>query len=209
MNLRDFLYHYRPMCPLCGAGLQTKFLPSRQCTIVCEDDKLVISTVMKGMRSREPSYKIKYFFGLDDNSFGVDFCDPDNQAALSVPIWKINQFRSFNRNSGLRFFTRECASCCNYWFSSNNFELPPPSTVAKIDLNIGFETYILTDGSRYFKLVNCLGMPISAAYPKLPYSVLQCGNITDNKAENMILPYISFISKEETTRRLATLLPFS
>jgi len=207
MNLREFL-NYKTDCPLCGSPLQTKFSPSRRGAIRYEDDKLIIAMTMKGMRSCEPDYKIGYSFGMDDGSFGVEFYDDGWRPLSSAPLWLIGQFRTFNRNIGPRIgFSRECINCRDYTLGTIGLDL---LQMAPIELNVIYEQYILDqpgdDIIKHFELTNwCPDRVFS-------HSQLRCWTsaTTYEKAiYHQDLPYIPFVSKEETAKRLATLAIFS
>lgn len=85
---------------MCGKDLTTVFYPSkRQTSIKIEDDKLVICVQLNAIEKGQSDYKASLSFGLDDNSWCVDFYTVDGRVRDSyVPLFLIERFRVFDKN---------------------------------------------------------------------------------------------------------------
>lgn len=218
MNLQEFIDH-RTHCPICETALITQFISSRKQKIKIENNRLLVTFVMKGMRLNQPDYEVGYSFDYNSNHFFVEFYsewDHNKQ----VPMHMIEKFREFHTNLGTCKFFRRCTFCNRYSKSSTPFTLDfkkcAMDTGIFDGLQIAYESFGLTlpteDGVKIMFLSNF--------HSPIEQSTLTWfrGNKEDDARLDWIIPanhskvtvsLVPFVSKEETTQRVNKLLIFA
>lgn len=124
MNIDEFM-SYRTSCPVCK-GFNLKFQMGRYGrgadTHKYEDDRLLVTREMRGIRKGEKSYKISYSFGCKDNSAQIEFYTTSGEKFhYFVPTGLISKFKTLDANLKAHIFTKECRSCNRYSYTSNPF----------------------------------------------------------------------------------------
>jgi len=215
MNLRDFLV-YRNMCPLCDNTLSMTFNSRKQQKHRYEDGRLLISLFIPSIDKNQKSYYVGYSFGLDDNSFFIEFYRKNSKKIEYIPVSLLKRFVSFNANTGMYKIYKFCNHCKSYQYSSNYFKINLTEPLKLPDLTISSESFDLSthitdgyDGYRLFKLVN------NYITNK---SILNFGTerYKDDIKTSVYIPnfntietsLIKFVSKSETIARINKLLTF-
>lgn len=213
MILREFINH-RHECPLCDFPLTTTFHSKKWQNMKYIDDRMVVMFRMDGLKKKQKDYKVSYCFGLEDNSWYVDFYTKDEELiGLETQDHLRVRFKELNKNlKGYRFY-KYCSRCGCYMYSSNFFELDFKKALIS-DLHIVDEHFGMAveveNGFKIYKLIN---------NPKKNQSIIMCSkNASDVWAradcnlsdQDMVqVPLIKFSSREEVIDRLKKLLVFS
>lgn len=218
MILQEFI-NLRKNCPMCDAGLITKFDAGRKSKHRLENDRLISVLVMRGMRSCEPDYEVGYSFGLNDNSLAIEFYnewDMRNHAST----YMCDLFKKFHSNmKGIRWhFTRTCGFCFKYEISTKPIEIDL-KTATFTPLEVEDETFVWAfpteDGQhRYILLDNHRNDANTENISELCWWRSDADYrvewpVPPNYSIKRDLPLIPFISEEETGRRVSNLLIFS
>lgn len=230
MKLSEYI-NYRKECPFCGNSLATYFKAKRKQNIYHMDGRLMAVLEMNGLSKGEKDYKVGYSFGLDDNSVQIEFLgDSDNMMYESVPVRLIEKFREFHKNSGGlgSWFTRNCThpDCKRYFNGTKPFRFGPKlSDYSEIEL--GFEDFFLTipieDGmckvvilanksfsidESLMRLTDATGFHSEVTFWRGPASTARYDQPMGSGRTTINVPLIPFVSVEETTQRVNTLLTF-
>lgn len=85
---------------------------------------IVVFPLLSMNKKQCKDYNIGYSFGLDDNSFYMEFYSDDKKKFEDhIPIHLIDKFKAFNKNLKGYHFYRPCRSCKSYYYASNEFDL--------------------------------------------------------------------------------------
>ena len=218
MNLQEFI-DQRTHCPICDTALVTQFISNRKQKTKLIDNRFVVIFVMKALSTNQPDYEIGYSFDMNSNNFMVEFYsewDTYNQ----VPVHLIDKFKEFHKNMGHCKFYRRCTFCNRYTKCSLPFKLNFREQKLEHDLvdsfGIAYESFglsIRTDEG--FKIMHLSNFNIVEPQSSLIWfrsesedSARLDWTLPNNRSEKK-LPFIPFISKEETTKRLNNLLTFA
>lgn len=231
MNLTDF-FKIQSKCPFCDSLLVTSFLPNRKQTIRYEDDRLLIVYDMKGI-DRGNNYKVGYSFGMQDNSFHIEFFNSAGQADYynEAPLHLIEKFYEFHKNLGALYsFNRQCRFCFRYNSGSKAFQLnfrtmqlDNPNTI-----ELGYESFgfVMSDsqsvGAEQAKIMILHNQYYGNESHPVPRSTLHYwkGHADTVRYDRpflsaylskqfITLPLVPFVSEKETARRLNNLIIFS
>jgi len=218
MNLYDFL-EYRKVCPICDTQLVTSFHSEKSQKIRMEDNRLVVIFHLTSLKKKHIDYKVGYSFGLSDDSFQTEFYTKDDKRFENdTPLFLMERFRELDKNlKGYRFY-KSCYSCRRYKYSSSRFDLDLRLNRIK-NLEIITESICLVNpGSsgqrKIFRMDNVFDTNCNDGHTWL--SCWDATHETDGLIDYSVptaalsiqLPIIPFISKEETTERIKTLLTF-
>lgn len=216
----DELVKYRTECPFCHEKLVTYFHSTRRQSIRYEDNRLVAIFDMNGLNKTQIDYKVGYSFSLADDSFQIEFFTDEGTVYFNaITTDMLGKFKEFHRNLGGKYsFSRKCTFCKKYSYSSKRFELNfKTRTTEEISLaheSFGFvlqkddECKVIILSNKYFSLLApppmsevhfWRGSPSDANYDR-PYPP---------RRQMLALPFIPFVSVQETAHRLNGLLTFA
>jgi hypothetical protein len=217
VNLNELIKH-RTTCPFCSEKLVTYFHSTRRQTIKYDDNRIIAIFDMNSLNKTQVNYKVGYSFCLEDNSFQIEFFTDDGTIyfnAINTDMMK--KFMEFHRNLGGRYsFSRKCTFCKKYTYSSKQFGLNFKTSQTE-DTSLAHESFAFalstTEGaSKVIILSNKYlfdspiseihfwrGLPEDANYDR-PYPP---GH------QLLVLPFIPFVSIQETANRINGLLIFS
>lgn len=227
MNLQEFL-HYKTECPLCQNSLTTRFHSEKQQKIRYEENRIIFQVNMDGLNPKQKDYKIGFSFGLKDHSVYIEFYEKNGVDRIEL-IYKsiLDRFKKLNDNLSLikvqtdsiddavYKIYRTCRGCRRYEYSSGGFSIYLREQKHE-DLVIACEYFGLTQkidsGYKVYKLFNYYPANMS----KLMFGRFDHEWIVDldagsppERLDTIQTPIIKFISPEETTSRLNTLIIFS
>lgn len=218
MNLRDFL-DYRKDCLSCGLPLTTYLHSQRQQTIRFEDDRLLVMFYLSPLNKAQIDYKVGYSFGLDDNSWYVEFYTKDDKKFENdSPNFLISRFKELDKNLVSYEFGRSCSNCHSYFYRSNIFLLDkrdasilcPEGTLEIQQEYIGIATP-LNDG--LFKILKVLNRydkkSCLLGYGQTKHHYAACVHVAHEKLSSIEIPIINIANKQEIAARLNKLLIFS
>lgn len=212
MNLKEFI-NYRFTCPICDFPLSISFHSKKWQSIKYEEDRLVVMVKMNALKRKQKDYKITYSFGLNDNSWFINFFSKEEKPIdQETPNFLRDRFKELNKNLSLYRFYKHCQNCNRYTYSTNYFDLNF-KTANLGELEIIYEYFGLFrpnpngDGYRIYELIN---------KPHLNETVISYGlaNHADFPPnvmhfQNLTIPLIKFSSKDETLERIQKLIVFS
>lgn len=226
MNLQEFI-DYRKKCPVCQRDLIINLYSDKSKPIKKEGDRLIIRVELRPLKrskSRKPTaYLTSYSFGLNDNSFKVEFYDnayakDPYQPRKNVPDFLRNKFIDFHNNLkkiGFKFFV-ECSdtACQKYKRISENFIIDlKSSTYSSLEIKSEHTglAHPLPEGYRIFLL---------HSYPSLNKSqldfwkddIIPRGSLWGGAGTNvthLYLPLIPLVSAKETVERLNNLIIYT
>lgn len=225
MNLGEFI-KLRSNCPICDSGLITKFISDRKQIFRYNEDRFVAVHTLRGMKVNQQDYQVGYSFGLNDNSFCVEFYTEWNTHE-QVPLHLIDKFKEFHKNvSVIRYrFSRRCNFCNQYMLRSApiNIDLKT-GTINSVE--ISFEAFVWASAIQgEYKVEGCKVIMLGNLYPpeyNNTTSELRWWRTTDSEVGSVFdstfpyphseligLPQIPFVSKEETYKRLNNLITFA
>lgn len=213
MNLRDFL-NYRTNCPLCDSTMITYFHSRRQQSIKYEDGRLSVSFLLNAVGKKQTNYKGAYSFGMDDNSFRIEFYTKDDVHYYDrSPDFLISRFKELHKNlKDFRFF-RDCKHCFAYRYVSSFFDFDYETSTIE-HLRVSQENVILThkmndESYRIFRLNNSL--LINESELTFWKSTTKAHNLQSFETSGTVfcLPLIPFVSKEKTIARLNDLIVYT
>jgi len=218
MTLNE-LVKYRSNCPFCNEKLITYFHSTRKQTIRYEDNRLVAIFDMNGLNKTQVGYKVGYSFSLEDDSFQIEFFTDEGTIYFNaITTGMLEKFKEFHRNLGGKYsFSRKCTFCKKYSYNSKIFELNFKGSHSE-EISLAHESFAFAlpaaeGASKVIILSNkypfeCLpisevhfwrGLPEDANYDR-PYPPGQ---------QLLVLPFIPFVSVQETANRINSLLTFS
>jgi hypothetical protein len=218
MNLREFI-DQRPLCPICDTALVTQFISSRKQKTKLIDNRFVVIFVMKALSTNQPDYEVGYSFDMDTNHFMVEFYSEWDHRD-NVPMHMIDKFKDFHKNLGPCKFYRRCTFCNRYTKCSTPFSLD--FRKQKMDtglwdtLGVAYESFGLSIPTENgFKIMHLSNFHMVEEESQLTWfradSESQARldwSLPNNRSEKR-LPFIPFVSKEETTKRLNNLITFA
>lgn len=198
--------------------LITQFISSRKQKIKLENDRFVVVFVMKAMSLNQPDYEVGYAFNPKDNTFCIEFYSEWDHHG-HVPMHLIDKFKEFHKNLGACKFIRKCAFCNRYSKTSTEFNLDfKTGTIdTKIydGLQVAHESFglsIPTDGG--FKIMFLNNFPtISKSeifwFRSDSESGARIDWILPQKHNKVLVEFVPFVSKNDTTKRINNLLTFA
>ena len=217
MNLSEFL-NYKTTCPLCESDLNIVFHSQKKQSIRLEDKRLLIKFPLDALKKGQVDYKVGYSFGLEDNSWYIEFYNKvnarfDNEA----PSYLIDRFKELNKNLAEYHFYRSCPCAC-YYYRSNPFKLEfKSSNIGELEVHaeyIGVSQMLDEHKEKSFKnfvLINdylagksSFVLEKSASPLNVRYDHVHVPNESYTQTS-----LIKFTNKEETMERLKKLLVFS
>ena len=213
MNLQDFI-GLRSHCPMCNSALITRFISDRKQKNKIIENRYVAILVMRGMRSCEPDYEVGYSFGMQDNSLSIEFYNEWDMSG-SASNYMVKIFKDFHKNmSNTKFrFIRTCGLCFKYELRSQpiNIDL---KTASYSSIDASTESFVFTTstdvGFKFIRLDSHIEWNVSDLWwwrdehdYKLEWP------LKSTCSHRLALPYIPFISKEETNECLDKLILFS
>ena len=218
MNLREFI-DQRPLCPICDTALVTQFISNRKQKTKLIDNRFVVIFVMKALSTNQPDYEVGYSFDMDTNHFMVEFYSEWDHRD-NVPMHMIDKFKDFHKNLGPCKFYRRCTFCNRYTKCSTPFSLD--FRKQKMDtglwdtLGVAYESFGLSIPTENgFKIMHLSNFHMVEEESQLTWfradSESQARldwSLPNNRSEKR-LPFIPFVSKEETTKRLNNLITFA
>jgi hypothetical protein len=216
MNLQEFI-DKRTHCPFCNTALVTQFISDRKQKIRLQDGRLLVVFVMKGLYVNQQDYEVGYSFSLEDETFRIEFFT-EWDTSNYVPMHLIDKFKKFHDNLSSCKFKRTCTFCNRYTMSSTPFGLNFKTLQFDHSLPFGimYEAYGFTmpieDGfkimhlSNFYFDLNKSNLTWFRSDTELP---AQLNYPLPNNRSEMALPFIPFVSREETTKRLNNLIVFA
>lgn len=158
MNLQQFL-DYRHDCPICSKPLKLSFHSKKQQNIKYEEDRLNITFRMDGLKKGQKDYRVIYSFGLNDNTWYVEYCVTSKPTIEDFCYNSMmDRFKDLDKNLKEYRFYKTC-DCDRYNYSSRSFKLKYDGTLLD-DLVVETE-YLglaskLPEGHRIVKIHNWL-----------------------------------------------------
>jgi len=124
MKIREFL-SYKNNCPVCSSDNFKILLHStRQQQVKIENDRLIVRFDLLPLTKGETKYAITYSFGLDDNSFFIDFHNKNSYKSKDcVPLATIRRFRTLDTNLRRYVIIKLCQNCHKYYYVSETFRM--------------------------------------------------------------------------------------
>jgi hypothetical protein len=124
MKIREFL-SYKNNCPVCSSNNFKILLQStRKQEVKIENDRLVVRFDLLPLTKDEVAYAITYYFGLDDNSFFIDFHNKSSYKSKEyVPLDTIRRFRTLDTNLRRYVIIKLCKNCHKYYYVSETFRM--------------------------------------------------------------------------------------
>jgi len=226
MNLREF-FEYRKTCPICDDVLVTSFYSQKKQSIIYEDNRFVVIFKLYALKKNQINYNVGYSFGLDDNSWYVEFYHQDKKRFENdSPNFLRDRFKTLDKNLGKYKFYRHCTSCCCYNYSSQNFNLNYKlGLIEDLIVNVeyigmlqpiesGYKVYKLFNDYSEDKSIILFGKHSSKDIARSDIGVLNKSSFSQNFYSNFNLnliqtSLIKFSSNEETMERISKLLVFS
>jgi hypothetical protein len=220
MNLQEFI-NYRKDCPLCDSQLKLAFHSKRRQTHRYEDNRLLFVFDLNGLTNKQKNYKVGYSFGLEDNSYYIEFYSKNDQRFDNeTPDFLRARFKEFNKNLLIYHYFKYCPRCRCYNYSSNSFNMMTTiydkHNIGSLNVEteyIGMTKPALFGGYKIYKLHNnytdnksilMFGKHTNefAAESDYIYNISQ-------KLDMIETSIIKFTSKDETMCRLSKLILFS
>jgi hypothetical protein len=216
MNLQEFI-NLREKCPICDTALITRIDANRKQKTRIENDRHVSVMIMRGMGVNNPDYEVGYTFGYNDYSLGIEFYNEWNVSNYhTLHMMKI--FKEFHNNiqrgTADFSFLRTCGFCFKYEMRTFRIDLNlEDASYSSISPSV--ESFIFTipteDEFKFIRLDNHIKWNESdLSWWRSSNKEYRIGwSDQNNYSRQLALPYIPFISKEETEKRLSTLIIFS
>jgi hypothetical protein len=223
MNLKQF-FNYRKNCPLCDSPLTTYLHSKKRQVIKYENNRAVVIFPLTSIKSKKTEHKVGYSFGLDDHSFCVEFYDKNLfRYEKEVPLFLINRFKELSKNlKELRFY-RVCNNCQRYNYISFSFKIDFKNNILKPwRLRSEYFGFIqnygggLDDRYRIYRVTNWHSLGNDGENESwINYWITK--NVFEAEFDSPMpvpvnslhLPFIPFVSKEETLERIKKLILFS
>lgn len=212
------LVNYRTECPFCKEKLVTYFHSTRKQSIKYYDDRLIAIFDMNSLNKTQVNYKVGYSFSLEDDSFQIEFfTDGGSIHYNAIGLDMMKKFMELHRNLGAAYsFSRKCTYCKKYSYSSNKFELDfklqKTEEISLAHESFGFALPSIEGTSKVIVLSNkYLGnFTISEVHfwRGLPEDANYDRSYPPGK-QMLTLPFIPFVSVQETSARINSLLIFS
>lgn len=197
MNLREFIA-YNSNCPICSSKVTFSLHSKRRQSVRYEDNRLIVLFPLEAIKKGQSDFKVGYSFGLDDHSLRIEFYTKDEKRMEDqVPMFLIERFRELNKNLGYYSWVKSCP-CDRYGCVTQNFALDQIRLIPPLIIVNEYWTFTYNDKS--IDMIN-----IDTNYQTI--IVLRKDN--ENTGSSFEIPKISFVSAEETSRRLRNLIPFS
>lgn len=214
MKLREF-FEYRKECPICQTLLVTSFHSQRKQKTRYEDGRYLALFDLNALKKGSPNYKVGYSFGLEDNSWYVEFYTKDelrfhNETQLHL----MDKFKALDANLKNYKIYKHCTKCKRYNYSTEYFKLDyKNASIGDISVNTEFIVMlqpIADDTYKVYKMLNYY----NTNKTWLNYGKYSTDNmvIDDRTMElpNMIQTgMIPFTSHDETMQRVSKLITFS
>lgn len=218
MNLTQF-FSQRSKCPFCEKQLVYTVLPNRRQCMKYEGDRCVVLIDMNGLHKNDTDYKVGLSFGMEDNSFQVEFYAKDGTAKYcdAVPAHLIEKFHKLNRALNYECaFVRKCETCYRYYSCSNilEFNFKSQKLDGEIELNYEFFSFVKSTEDPDVAKIICLVNQYDKSNSLISYhcgstSTAVYNNIYPDNSQTISLPLIPFVSVEETSQRISNLITFS
>jgi len=188
---------------------------------------MVVLFRLDALGKHQIDYKVGYSFGLDDNSWQVEFYNQDNiRFEKDSPNFLMKRFKELDKNLGDYKFYKHCGKpgCCRYNYSSTIFRLDykhgklgslsnsPVMTVGMEYIGMSSPT---EDGYKVYKLLNDYKSSRSTLiFGKHPSELITRSdwgmhNPPIDTLGIIQTSLIKFSSKEETMERVSKLIVFS
>jgi hypothetical protein len=185
---------------------------------------IVVFPLLSMNKKQCKDYNIGYSFGLDDNSFFIEFYSDDKKKFEDhIPIHLIDKFKAFNKSLKGYHFYRPCQSCKSYYYASNEFDLDLKNCNISCEEEFGV-------AEEYFGFVQTISLDNEKPYRiyKLLNKYLPSENCSHLTFLDSMSPYdahanwtlpldarsaelslIPFVNCEETLNRIKNLVVFS
>jgi hypothetical protein len=232
MNLKEFL-NYRKICPLCDSLLTTYLHSKKRQSIKYENNRVTVIFPLIPLKKNGKGtdyksnflFKVGYSFGLEDNSFCVEFYDKNLfRYEKETPRFLIDRFKELNQNlKDLRFY-RVCNGCQRYNYISFSFKIDlKNNTLKPWRLRSEYFGFIqnyggaLDDKYRVYRMTNWYSLGsdteneswINYWITKRPFDAQFDIPMPIPEVTFLHLPLIPFVSREETLNRIKKLILFS
>jgi len=168
---------------------------------------------MNSIRKGQKPYKIGFSFGMEDNSFAIEFCDAEEKHWFEneIPLWLIDRYRKFNQNQKDGIFYKYCSNCPGYYYSSNIIVLNHKTGFID-DLIVESEWVRVEkptkndDVTKVYIIKNCYNKQLTfVILKKVPKDKK---DIYDNLTEPLKIPLLSLIPLDDLLDKLDVLAPF-
>jgi hypothetical protein len=220
MNLQQFI-DYRKNCPICDQQLKLVFHSKKRQSHRYEDGRLIFLFDLLPLKKKQQHYKVGYSFGLEDNSYYIEFFTKDGKRFDDeAPDFLIERFKELDKNLLAYRFFKYCPNCSCYNYFSNNFLLKKIYT-RSLDVEteyIGMSQPIVNK-YKIYKLLNNYTDGVSSLIFGRHWAkeiarddsggTAMIHSPAGSKLEIMQTAIIKFVSKEETMQRLNKLIVFS
>lgn len=221
MNLKEFI-NFRRNCPSCNTPLVTSFHSKRKQKHRYEENRIVVLFDLKSLKKGQAHFKAGYSFGLEDNSFYVDFYTQDEELIEDqTHFFLMERFKDLDNNLGAYTFYRSCdnKTCNRYFYASSSFNTDYKScSIGDLDIFTEFVVLIqpTPDGYKICRMTNHpTGNETWLNYGRFSIEEwadpnISSASLADQKFVNYLkTSLIPFVGYEETLKRVNKLLIFA
>jgi hypothetical protein len=219
MKLREFI-SYRKECPVCQNLLVTSFHSQKRQKNRYEDDRFLVIFPLNALKKGQINYKVGYSFGLDDNSFHVEFYNQDEvRFQNDSPTFLMARFKELDKNLQSYKIYKHCTNCNRYNYSTEDFNIDY-KTCSIGEISIHTEHVVMAqpteDGYKVYKMLNYYKTKETwLNYGKVSLKDivprhLETLRLSDMEVPNMLQTgIIPFTTHDETMQRVGKLIIFS
>lgn len=181
-----------------------------------EDNRMLVMFRLDALKKKQIHYKVGYSFGLEDNSWYVEFYSQDEKRfEVDSPEFLRNRFKELNKNMKTYRFYKQCDGCSRYNYSSDGFQLDyQTQNIGELEISTEYFGLSLPTGNGFkiYKLLN--------SYTENKSVLSYCRGPSETQARwdmGFVGPntnyletsVIKFSSAKETTERIGKLIIFT
>lgn len=209
MNLQDFI-NYRDKCLVCNNQLKLVLHSKKIQSLRYEEDRIIFIFALNPLNHKLTSYRVAYSFGLQDNSFQIEFYSLGDWRYEQVPDFLRDKFKDLHKNLKSFVFYKYCNICDCYNYSSNKLPLD-------LSGNQMGELMISVENISLIKTVNknTKSYKLSNNYEDSKSTLLfrsfdkEITNPAFSSSDMINTPLIKISNKEDLIERIGKLLIFS
>lgn len=212
MNLKQFMM-YGQICPICSSNsMNMKMNLNKNQSYKYEGDNIVFMRAM----TYNKNY-IEYHIDKNTSKVKIEFYGSGKDKILlnDISLKKISNFKNLDKHTSPHFFSRTCANCKKYSYTSNNVSINYKTSLLE-DLVIDQEYFGICKlaGSKYriFRINNYYKKNKCEVICSLQDSAFYAEkDLYQYSSDQLIikLPPIKFTTEHEVSNRINKLLPFA